>query len=1206
MSSTRGTSANAPTLDINEFLDVAEFNRGLATIFDMDLFNTPVNETSDEIHYNTYVLARIVDYKVSSTCQGLELLGSFQEDFEDWEEEDFKKVDPRVRKVLRNTLRFRGIYTGKLNAKITAFLVNLKNRDRLPEWDEDDLRDAILYEKTAAYRRQQELLRRSPSPTATPTATPAATPAPTPAPVTPDPNLPQDPSKDQALPSSQDNLPHQDQYLPRPSQQQELVIRPAINREAYRIVPPVQVPNEDLDPAIANQFSKLWDRKLNYSGDVYDILDDKIRYFLDACLTAGIKPSQFHALFSNILTKRAKNFFVHQVSRDSTFAEMYQKMKQHFDTEVNRQQYHTDWTSISFTQLRKESPEKPLGEILQALLDKLQLCQRALGNSYGGEDQLISTTIRACRGVPELEFALFVPAMTFEGLSSQLRSSLTTVSQRQPGQPSQYLQDQDQFFTDRRYQHPADKRKKWTKRCYVCGKEGCFSTKHPDDERKRAKERYLRERGFHGQKSSSRPFTTFLADYEGDPDEDQTSDSADDDSDDQSDSFFAAAFLSNRAFRHRIHTVEGESICEESQHFLLDRYNRTSFQGILPDTGAAKISTAGIDQFHALQREMPTVQLRKNATIATVRFGGNEPTNTIGITTVITPIGEVVFHVINMSTPFLLCLKDMDRLGAYLNNVTNELICGDKRIPIVRKWGHPWFFLRKDEAAIAFLSEAELRRLHTRFGHPSVHKLHKLLTSAGHDVEFEAIAMIRKFCHFCQIKADAPRRFKFTLKDNCDFNYELIVDVMHLDSRPVLHAVDLATSFQAGRFLQNISAKETWEALKLCWIDTYLGPPDVITHDAGTNFASSEFQAEAKLLGITCHQVPVEAHWSIGKVERYHAPIRRAYEILKAELKTASAESLLQMAFKSVNDTAGPDGLVPTLLVFGAYPRITVDSPPSASAITRAKAVTKAMAELRKLVAKRKVNDALNARNGPNTIEKMPLSLPLGSEVRVFREKGGWKGPYKVLAVTDTEVTVELDNGPAKFRSTAVQPYFRHPDSQQQRSHDVLQQPHADNQTADNQADSINVETEVPKPFEYPEPERPRRRGRPRKVPRDQQQYDTFVPSSYFLSLSPFSLPRSQFSPANMFLSHKERAALDLAVKLRAEKKITTAGRPFEASDDLEITNLLGAGVIVPERYPADAMTKLSPNGALSRFVNDNEITIRLEGWVQRKEDATA
>jgi hypothetical protein len=28
------------------------------------------------------------------------------------------------------------------------------------------------------------------------------------------------------------------------------------------------------------------------------------------------------------------------------------------------------------------------------------------------------------------------------------------------------------------------------------------------------------------------------------------------------------------------------------------------------------------------------------------------------------------------------------------------------------------------------------------------------------------------------------------------------------------------------------------------------------------------------------------------------------------------------MAFKAINDTAGPEGLVPTLLVFRAYPRM--------------------------------------------------------------------------------------------------------------------------------------------------------------------------------------------------------------------------------------------------------------------------------------------
>lgn len=66
----------------------------------------------------------------------------------------------------------------------------------------------------------------------------------------------------------------------------------------------------------------------------------------------------------------------------------------------------------------------------------------------------------------------------------------------------------------------------------------------------------------------------------------------------------------------------------------------------------------------------------------------------------------------------------------------------------------------------------------------------------------------------------------------------------------------------------------------------------------------------------------------VGKVERYHGPLRRAFEIMYADIGTVAApESILQMAVKAVKDTAGPNGLLPTLLVFGAYPRMTLDSP---------------------------------------------------------------------------------------------------------------------------------------------------------------------------------------------------------------------------------------------------------------------------------------
>ena len=39
------------------------------------------------------------------------------------------------------------------------------------------------------------------------------------------------------------------------------------------------------------------------------------------------------------------------------------------------------------------------------------------------------------------------------------------------------------------------------------------------------------------------------------------------------------------------------------------------------------------------------------------------------------------------------------------------------------------------------------------------------------------------------------------------------------------------------------------------------------------------------------------------------------------------------MAVKAVNNTASPNGLVPTLLVYGAYPRIGKLDPPAPSVI---------------------------------------------------------------------------------------------------------------------------------------------------------------------------------------------------------------------------------------------------------------------------------
>ena len=55
----------------------------------------------------------------------------------------------------------------------------------------------------------------------------------------------------------------------------------------------------------------------------------------------------------------------------------------------------------------------------------------------------------------------------------------------------------------------------------------------------------------------------------------------------------------------------------------------------------------------------------------------------------------------------------------------------------------------------------------------------------------------------------SPSRFKFTLKDNYEFNYTVIIDVIYLDSKLVLQIVDSLILFQATKFLKDMSAKTT-------------------------------------------------------------------------------------------------------------------------------------------------------------------------------------------------------------------------------------------------------------------------------------------------------------------------------------------------------------------------------------------------------------
>ena len=105
---------------------------------------------------------------------------------------------------------------------------------------------------------------------------------------------------------------------------------------------------------------------------------------------------------------------------------------------------------------------------------------------------------------------------------------------------------------------------------------------------------------------------------------------------------------------------------------------------------------------------------------------------------------------------------------------------------------------------------------------------------------------------------------------------------------------------------------------------------------------------------IEIKKILVEIYNSIGKIERYYYSLRRVYRIIRDELRgKIDSEIALQIVVKAVNDLAGPDSIVLTLFMFGAYSKIIEDSISSFSVIQRADAISKITKEIRRLHAKR-------------------------------------------------------------------------------------------------------------------------------------------------------------------------------------------------------------------------------------------------------------
>lgn len=264
------------------------------------------------------------------------------------------------------------------------------------------------------------------------------------------------------------------------------------------------------------------------------------------------------------------------------------------------------------------------------------------------------------------------------------------------------------------------------------------------------------------------------------------------------------------------------------------------------------------------------------------------------------------------------------------------------------------------------------------------------------------------------------------------FNERILMDIMYMGNQPVLHIVDEVTHFSAATFLTSASAESVWTAFIICWASIYSGLPNRILTDQGSKFGEKFIQL-ARFSDVEVDRTGIEAHSSLVLAESYHGPLRTTYPKLLIARSKIDKGTALACAVKEMNDTLGSKGLVPSVLVFGEYPRVSTPSEatePRSTISERPELAEIYRMEMQEKMAKLKLKMALH--------HAVPLACDRAYEpsdkVLVWREKvvnnriGEWLGPYEVDSMDTTKKLVfvkDVKVDPASpFKVVQVELYF--------------------------------------------------------------------------------------------------------------------------------------------------------------------------------------
>ena len=805
---------------------------------------------------------------------------------------------------------------------------------------------------------------------------------------------------------------------------------------------------------------KAYQSQNKYSGSFVEDFEGAIEQFNTLCGILELSEEDKAKGFPIMLRGAAFAHYSRQYAKKNmTYKELVDNFRAWYTSEEQKKRLLNIWQTPSLTRELQASPEKSELEVFQELADRLVRVQNQLHSDYH-EDRFLRDQLIRAADIAHLQHSLNdkVPNTAQEAmhrienrLSAEPKSAGAHFANDSGHQANYGLGMKFGGKAQRRLKGGNAKNSKRklskllasAKGCYVCGGSHRARQAHSPKEIVEAIERIKRENPtalFSIDDVTDIQYALTALQSDGDV-SDQTTDS-DADSEKCSANWISTDekdehgrdlhdHLANVAFVHGRSFASDLKKEMELLEAALSVGETSKFDDIVLDTGANRSSVMSLDQYKVYCEEFKIpMKIDKSDKKNIIGLGSRN--QTIGTALVTVPFSDldlwidVKFRIVNTKCPTLLSLKDMIQNGLDISIQERTISFKHKRQSLT--FENYFLIHRWRSQDMSFYTEPELKRLHRVFGHPSVTALKHLLRKADPE-KFntevkEALHAIVKECMICAKHAAKPRRFKLTIgTDDLQFNHILAVDITYINGKPVIHVVDEATHYQAALFLKRVTAEETWKAILKCWIRVYLGPPDHLRVDQGSQFISKHFKDSVDAEGITLLEAPIESPSTMSNVERYHAPLRTAYSKTRESLPRSETDAeCLQIAVKAVNDTLGPESLCPTLLVYGAIPR-PLRRTPAETQLRRAEALEAAMKAVQKEQAKRKIAFALRHPGGPKAKEHDSEleRLPAGAPVLVYRENSKkWEGPHLFINVDGSTVVVQTPSGRKIFRSHVV------------------------------------------------------------------------------------------------------------------------------------------------------------------------------------------